>query len=94
MVALKPFIFTDTLGCFKHFLHAGDAWCQRGLIGQTTVSLMRTFRLKRAAELIKIKSATIAEIAYDVGFNSPSYFTECFREYFGKLPSEYSENDS
>jgi len=50
--------------------------------------------VKRAAELIKNKSATIAEVAYDVGFNSPSYFTECFQEYYGKLPSEFNEDDS
>ncbi len=60
----------------------------KALTGQTTVSFIRTFRLNHAAELIKKKSATVAEIAYDVGFNSPSYFTECFRIYFGKLPSE------
>jgi YesN/AraC family two-component response regulator len=64
----------------------------KALTGQTTVSFIRTFRLNRAAELIKKKSATVAEIAYDVGFNSPSYFTECFREYFGKLPSEFNGN--
>ncbi|MCK4678761.1 MAG: AraC family transcriptional regulator [Bacteroidales bacterium] len=62
----------------------------KALTGQTTVSFIRTFRLNHAAELIKKKSATVAEIAYDVGFNSPSYFTECFRIYFGKLPSEFT----
>ena len=62
----------------------------KALTGQTTVSFIRTFRLNRAAELIRKKSATVAEIAYDVGFNSPSYFTECFRLYFGKLPSEFT----
>ncbi len=65
----------------------------KALTGQTTVTFIRTYRLNHAAELVKNKSATIAEIAYDVGFNSPSYFTECFREYFGKPPSEYSGND-
>ena len=65
----------------------------KALTGQTTVNFIRTYRLNHAAELIKNKSATIAEIAYDVGFNSPSYFTECFREYFGTLPSEYNGND-
>jgi len=65
----------------------------KALTGQTTVNFIRTYRLNHAAALIKNKNATIAEIAYDVGFNSPSYFTECFREYFGQLPSEYSGND-
>jgi len=65
----------------------------KAMTGQTTVSFIRTFRLNRAAEMIKKKSATVAEIAYDVGFNSPSYFTECFKEYFGKLPSEFNGNE-
>ena len=64
----------------------------KALTGQTTVSFIRTFRLNRAAELLKKESATVAEIAYSVGFNSPSYFTECFNQYFGQLPSEYAEN--
>ena len=65
----------------------------KALTGQTTNGFIRTFRLKSAAELIKKKSATVAEIAYDVGFNSPSYFSECFRIYFGKLPSEFTGDD-
>ncbi len=64
----------------------------KALTGQTTVSFIRTFRLNRAAELIKKKSATVAEIAYDVGFSSPSYFSECFKLHFGKLPSDYQNS--
>jgi DNA-binding response OmpR family regulator len=64
----------------------------KALTGQSTGEFIRTFRLTRAAELIKKKSATITEIAYDVGFSSPSYFSECFKSYFGKLPSEYTKN--
>ena len=60
----------------------------KALTGQTALEFIRTYRLNRAAELLKKKSATVAEIAYDVGFNSPSYFSECFRNQFGKLPSE------
>jgi len=63
----------------------------KALTGYTTVELIRNFRLNRAAELIKKESATVAEIAYEVGFSSPSYFTESFKAYFGKLPSELNE---
>jgi signal transduction histidine kinase/CheY-like chemotaxis protein len=63
----------------------------KALIGQSTGDLIRSFRLIRAAELIKAESATIAEIAYDVGFSSPSYFSDCFRKQFGKLPSEFKD---
>jgi len=38
------------------------------------------------------KSATIVEVAYEVGFNNPSYFAECFRKQFGVAPSEYFKN--
>ncbi len=65
----------------------------KALIGQTTGDLIRSFRLTRAAELIKKKSATVAEIAYDVGFNSPSYFTQCFKLYFGKPPTELYDDE-
>jgi len=41
---------------------------------------------------LKQKSATVVEIAYSVGFTNPSYFAECFREQFGKLPSEFSKD--
>ena len=52
----------------------------------------RDLRLKRAAQLLEKKSATIVEIAYEVGFNNPSYFAECFRQQFGKSPSEYTSH--
>ena len=59
------------------------------LVEQSASEFIRTIRLNRAAILLKEKSGNIAEIAYDVGFNNPSYFSECFRKQFGKLPSEY-----
>ena len=59
------------------------------LTGYTAGKFIRIYRLNRAAEMIRKKSGTVAEIAYDVGFGSPSYFAECFRKQFGKLPSEY-----
>lgn len=62
----------------------------RALTGLSTNVFIRTLRLKRAAQLLEKKSATIVEIAYEVGFNNPSYFAECFRQQFGKAPSEYA----
>ncbi len=57
--------------------------------GQAASDYIRNFRLKRAANLLKGKHGNIGEIAYDVGFNNPSYFSECFKKLFGVLPSEY-----
>lgn len=64
----------------------------RALTGLSTNGFIRTLRLKRAAQLLEQKSATIVEIAYEVGFNNPSYFAECFRQQFGKPPSEWGKN--
>jgi len=49
---------------------------------------IRYLRLQRARDLIEKNAGTIGEIAYLVGFGSPSYFAECFHEQFGVLPSE------
>ena len=61
------------------------------LVEQSASEFIRTIRLNKAAIFLKEKSGNIAEIAYGVGFSNPSYFSECFRKQFGKLPSEYSD---
>lgn len=61
----------------------------KALTGQTTSEFIRTMRLKRAAQLLQQNSGNISEIAYEVGFQSLSYFTRTFRKYFGKTPSSY-----
>jgi DNA-binding response OmpR family regulator len=61
----------------------------KALTGQSANEFIRTIRLKEAAIMLENKVGTIAEISYDVGFTSPSYFTECFSKQYGKTPSEY-----
>jgi AraC-like DNA-binding protein len=51
--------------------------------------LLRNFRLKRAAQLLSQKADTVTQIAYSVGFNDLSYFTRCFKELYGVVPSAY-----
>lgn len=51
--------------------------------------LLRMARLKRAASLLASSELTVAEIAYEVGFTSPSYFTKCYKEQFGESPTEF-----
>jgi AraC-like DNA-binding protein len=58
------------------------------LTNQSPNQFIRVFRLNRAKDLILKQVATTSEIAYQVGFSSPSYFTKCFREEFGHTPSE------
>lgn len=59
------------------------------LTGQAASEFIRSLRLQAAATLLKNKAGTIAEIAYDTGFTSPSYFTGCFKKYYGMSPTEY-----
>ena len=53
---------------------------------------IREIRLERALELLNAEEHSITEIAYMVGFNSPTYFSTCFKEYFGYSPSAADQN--
>ena len=55
---------------------------------------IRVYRLKRAAEFLVKKKASVSEIAYEFGFSNPKYFSKCFRQQFGMTPSEYVEKNS
>lgn len=59
------------------------------LIDQPAGQLMRSLCLQRAAELLKNKTGTIAEICYQLGFNDQAYFSRAFKKQFGCSPSEY-----
>ena len=59
------------------------------LIDQPPGQLIRTFRLQRAADLLKQNAGTVAEICYKVGFNDQAYFSRAFKKQFGVSPSEY-----
>lgn len=60
----------------------------KALTGLSPIELLRKARLQKAKELIKGTDKTIAEVAYEVGFTAPSYFTKCFKEEFGISPSD------
>lgn len=57
--------------------------------GLSTSCFIRQTRLLKASELLLSDHKTISEIAYQVGFGSPSYFNKCFHDYFGNSPGEY-----
>jgi signal transduction histidine kinase/DNA-binding response OmpR family regulator len=63
----------------------------KALTNQTPGEFIRTIRLKRAASLIEQNFGNVAQVSYEVGFNNPSYFAKCFKELYGKLPSEYQK---
>ncbi len=58
--------------------------------GDTPHTLIRTMRLKRAAQLLRHSQMTVTEITYAVGFSDLKHFRELFREQFGMLPGEYA----
>ncbi|WP_321332266.1 two-component regulator propeller domain-containing protein [uncultured Bacteroides sp.] len=59
------------------------------ITGKSPVEFIRVLRLKRAAQLLRESQLNVSEIAYEVGFNNPKYFSKYFREEFGMLPSAY-----
>lgn len=60
----------------------------KAMTGKSPVELIRETRLLRAHQLLADSSLSISEIAYRVGFSSPSYFTKCYRDLYGKSPTE------
>lgn len=61
----------------------------KALTGYTPNELLRIARLNKANAIIKIsKEKSISEIAYEVGFSSPSYFTKCYKDFFGENPTD------
>ena len=63
----------------------------KGLTGNSVVDFIRMVRIKEALKLMETDKYTLSEIAYQTGFNSASYFTTCFKNQFGKAPSDYLE---
>lgn len=77
--------FCKVLGLSRMQLH-------RKLIaytGLSTTAFIRSQRLKQSLKILKNSDATVNEVAYAVGFNTPSYFIKCFKEAFKKSPMEY-----
>lgn len=59
----------------------------KALTGQTPVELLRKARLTKARQLLEKTENSVSEIAYEVGFTSPSYFNKCFKDEFDINPS-------
>lgn len=63
-----------------------------GLTGKTSSEFVRSIRVKRGAALLSKTQLSISEIAYEVGYTEPKYFSKYFKEEYGILPSEYRRN--
>ena len=64
------------------------------LTGESPVDLIKRIRLNKAAKLLESNGGNISEIALEVGFSNPSYFSECFRKQFGVAPSQYYKSST
>lgn len=61
------------------------------ITGISTSEFIRNIRLKQAADLLKSKKTNISQVAYAVGYSTPSLFSAAFRKYYGVSPTEYAE---
>ncbi|MCG8581380.1 MAG: response regulator [Bacteroidales bacterium] len=79
----------EKLGLSRGHLHKK----MKALTGVSPSEYIRNIRLKKAAELLRLRKYTIEEITYEVGFSSPSYFSRSFNHFYGMSPSKYINPD-
>ncbi len=60
----------------------------KAMTGSSVVDILRKARLAKARHLLQTTKCSISEIAFEVGFSTPSYFTKCFKEEYGIKPGE------
>ena len=60
----------------------------KAITGLSPVELLRQMRLQRGYALLQSTNKTVNEIAYEVGFGTPGYFSTCFKKQFGKYPTD------
>jgi len=61
----------------------------KAITGESATDFIKTIRFKKAVELMQSKRYTMAQVTYMCGFNSPSYFSTAFKQYYGCMPTEY-----
>ncbi|MDE6629225.1 MAG: response regulator, partial [Muribaculaceae bacterium] len=64
----------------------------KALVGMSPSDFLRRLRMQRAEELIARSKMNFSQIAFNVGFSDPKYFTKCFKKETGMTPSEYRQN--
>lgn len=65
----------------------------QSITGQTPSDLIKTIRLKKAAQMLLENTMNIVEVGYAVGYSTPSYFTRSFKAEFGMTPKQYIEKN-
>ena len=66
----------------------------KALTGLSPVELLRQMRLQQGYALLTSTTKTVNEIAYEVGFGTPGYFSKCFKQQYGKYPMDVRTGNS
>lgn len=88
----KTCLTTDEFS--RHFGYSKSGLYRKlmALTGKSPNNYLRDYRLRMALSFLKKKDLNISEVAFETGFNSPAYFSKCFHETFGILPSHYMKS--
>jgi len=65
----------------------------KSITKKSVSEFIREIRLQKAKELLEQGTDNISEVAYSVGFSSPSYFSKCFHDFYGYSPGEVKKNN-
>jgi len=82
--------FSELLNVSRSVLHRKIV----SLTGESPGDLIRQIKLKRASELIEQKFGNLSEIALEIGFTNPAYFSEAFKKQFGLSPSQFQQKNA
>jgi len=66
----------------------------QALTGETPNQFILSYRLERGAQLLKESFGNVTEIAFEVGFSTPTYFSKCFKEKFHQSPSSFQTSEA
>lgn len=83
----NPNLSVDDIALFLSMSRSNAYRKIKALTGQSINDFIKLIRLKVAIKLLEERKLNISEIAFEVGFTSPAYFTKCFKDQFGKSPS-------
>ena len=90
----EPDFTSERFGKLMHMSRTQLHRKLKAISGMSASEFIRSQRLKLAIRLLKETDASISEIAYQVGFNTPSYFSKCFKEVYNCTPNEYLSNNT
>jgi signal transduction histidine kinase/DNA-binding response OmpR family regulator len=85
----EPEFNVDQLGKTLYMSRATLYRKIQALTGESPRDFIRSYRLKRGAQLLKAHFGNVTEVAFEVGFSSTAYFTKCFKEKFHQLPHAF-----